>query len=236
MVQLQAASKELELRLERTQEEQRAETRRLSERLRVAESSLSQKEGRCVELEEERLRLDLSFKQADAGAKQLKEQLEKKTSEVSEAICSVQRTRCTRYERIRVRWSANRLLMPLQLEALQVQLQQKQNELASVLRERGAMMGDMEGLRQQLQVSTSVTGSVPRQKFMLAMELCIAEEYVHAYAIHSAELERKLHLSESRYAELERSTDQWKARVEATEQQLKAVTADRGASCAFLLL
>ena len=53
------------------------------------------------------------------------------------------------------------------------------------------------------------------------------------YVIQSAELERKLHLTESKYAELERSTDQWKARVEAIEQQLKAVTADRGASCAL---
>lgn len=80
--QLQAASKDLELRLERTQEEQRAEVRKLTERLRIAESSLSQKEGRCAELEEERLRLDLSYKQADATVKQLREQQEKKISEV----------------------------------------------------------------------------------------------------------------------------------------------------------
>lgn len=81
--QLQVASKDLELRLERTQEEQRVEVRRLTERLRAAETNLSQKEGRCVELEEERLRLDLSCKQSDATVKQLREQLEKKISEVS---------------------------------------------------------------------------------------------------------------------------------------------------------
>lgn len=234
--QLQVASKDLELRLERTQEEQRVEVRKLTERLRAAETNLSQKEGRCVELEEERLRLDLSCKQSDATVKQLREQLEKKISEVSTSESH------NTIQHIEYSFSSNVMRSVFCIAGCGSSAAAAEAERTGVddsrtwrndgrpRRPAAAAAGLL--LRHRYRfiihiIVLIVLGRLTNQSlYCNDVEACDVYEPCTPFA---AELERKLHLAESKCTELERSMDQWKARVEATEQQLKAMTADRGA-------